>query len=689
MKDEDKTKEQFIYEMVAMRQRITELEASEIKRKRAKEKFHSAHRQLLDIIEFLPDATFVIDNDKKVIAWNQAIEKMTGVRKEDIIGKADYAYAVPFYGKPRQILIDLIFSDDRITKIHYKQIERKGNALYAELFVASVFQGRGAYLWVKASPLFDSKGNVVGAIESIRDITERKRMEDELRKHRDNFEDLVKKRTAELKTANAQLQQKISESKQAEEALRKSEEQYRLIFDNSPLGINHFDRNGIITACNDKFVEIMGSSREALIGFNMITSLIDEAMRTAVLTALSGNIGYYEGDYLSVTGNKLTPMKATFGQITSRNGTFLGAVGIFEDITRRRQAEEALRESEQKFRSLFEQANDAIFLMREDTAVDCNSKAMAMFCCKREEIIGVPLYRFAPVIQPDGVESKKKAMEKIKAALSGQPQFFEWLHVRPNGTTFTAEVNLNPVKIHNQTLLQAIVRDITKDKQYENEMARLDRLNLIGQMAAGIGHEIRNPMTTVRGFLQMFKDKNNCIQFKDYFDLMIEELDRANLIITEFLSLAKNKPVELQLYNINSIMKALSPLITADAMNSSKDIVYEMEDVPDVMLNEKEIRQLILNFARNGLEAMLPGGRLTIRSYTDGEEVVLAVQDQGKGIDSGILKKIGTPFFTTKENGTGLGLATCYSIAARHNAKLDFKTGDSGTTFFVRFKKRY
>ncbi|KJS18308.1 MAG: hypothetical protein VR69_01020 [Peptococcaceae bacterium BRH_c4b] len=141
----------------------------------------------------------------------------------------------------------------------------------------------------------------------------------------------------------------------------------------------------------------------------------------------------------------------------------------------------------------------------------------------------------------------------------------------------------------------------------------------------------------------------------------------------------------MKMDNITSIVHALSPLITSDAMNSSKDISFELEDVPDIMLNEKEIRQLILNLTRNGLEAMPGGGRLAIRTYTEGEEVVLAVLDQGEGIDSSVLEKIGTPFLTTKENGTGLGLATCYSIAARSNARIDIETGSTGTTFFVRF----
>ncbi len=152
-------------------------------RLKAEEELRTAHQRLNDIIEFLPDATFVIDKDRKVIAWNKAIEEMTGVFKKDIVGKSDYAYAKPFYNKPKPILIDLIFSDNsdnnEIREL-YQYVERKGNTLYAEFHVPSVFKGTGANLWATASPLFDGNNNIVGAIESIRDITESKRLERQL-----------------------------------------------------------------------------------------------------------------------------------------------------------------------------------------------------------------------------------------------------------------------------------------------------------------------------------------------------------------------------------------------------------------------------------------------------------------------------------------------------------------------------
>jgi diguanylate cyclase (GGDEF)-like protein/PAS domain S-box-containing protein len=150
-------------------------------RQLAQEKLLAAHQQLLNIIEFLPDATFVIDQDRKVIAWNRALEEMTGVCKDDIIGKGDHAYSIPFWGVNRVGLIDLISPENEGGEKLYDFVEKRGHTLYTEVFVPQLNGGRGAYVSAMASPLFGRYGDLVGAIESIRDITHRKKMEEQLK----------------------------------------------------------------------------------------------------------------------------------------------------------------------------------------------------------------------------------------------------------------------------------------------------------------------------------------------------------------------------------------------------------------------------------------------------------------------------------------------------------------------------
>ena len=227
--------------------------------------------------------------------------------------------------------------------------------------------------------------------------------------------------------------------------------------------------------------------------------------------------------------------------------------------------------------------------------------------------------------------------------------------------------------------------NVTEQKRLADEMARVEKLHLIGEMAASLGHEVRNPLTSVRGFLQMLSVKEERSRYNEYYSLMIEELDRANVIISEFLSLAKNKAIKLNKMNLNDIILVLSQLIQANAVASNHQLILELGDIPELYLDEQEIRQLLLNLVRNGMESMTSDGVITIKTYLENNEVVLIVQDQGNGIEPGVLDKIWTPFFSTKENGTGLGLAVCYSIITRHKANISVESDSNGTQFCIRF----
>ncbi|KUG05633.1 hypothetical protein ASZ90_016940 [hydrocarbon metagenome] len=144
-------------------------------------------RREADILNFLPDATFAIDTSAEVIAWNRAMEKMTGIPAADMLGKGGYEYAVPFYGKRRPILIDLVFSGEETLAGSYPYIGKEGDKYFSEIYIPHMNCGRGAYLWFTASPLYDSEGEVIGAIESIRDITDRKWTEEKLKKREEEL----------------------------------------------------------------------------------------------------------------------------------------------------------------------------------------------------------------------------------------------------------------------------------------------------------------------------------------------------------------------------------------------------------------------------------------------------------------------------------------------------------------------
>jgi signal transduction histidine kinase len=219
----------------------------------------------------------------------------------------------------------------------------------------------------------------------------------------------------------------------------------------------------------------------------------------------------------------------------------------------------------------------------------------------------------------------------------------------------------------------------------EKELTRLESLNLSGQIAAGISHEIRNPMTTVRGFLQRFRSKEAFKQYSEQLDLMIEEIDRANSIITEFLSVSKDRPSVQNKHNLNDIINKILPLLQSSALESNHLLDVELREVPDLNLDEQEIRQLVLNLIGNAFEAAPPTKKVTIKTRVDDGAVIMSVANEGDKIEDDVLKKIGTPFFTTKEKGTGLGLTICYRIVEEHHANLMVESEPGETTFSVRF----
>ncbi|MDR3540436.1 MAG: PAS domain S-box protein [Desulfosporosinus sp.] len=352
-------------------------------------------------------------------------------------------------------------------------------------------------------------------------------------------------------------------------------------------------------------------------------------------------------------------------------------------IIQRNEAVENLRLSEERFFKAFNftPASMTIYSLDSKKFIEVNESCLKMHGYDREEFIGCSVLGIKLWVDIDKYNSFIRDISKNGIAHNHEIRYY-----KKSGEISIALLSGIIIELHGEQCILAVKFDITEIRQYQKELLRLDRLSLIGEMAAGIAHEIRNPMTIVKGFLQILGERKENQQNKEYYDLMIEELNRANSIISEFLSLAKNKTVALKMQNLNSIIEAIYPLIQADAMINDIYIKLELEKISDLLLDEKEIRQLILNLVRNGLEAITSGGNLTIRTYLEGSEAVLAVQDRGNGIPAEILDKIGTPFFTTKDNGTGLGLATCYSIAARQNASIKIDTGHEGTTFYVRFK---
>ena len=289
-------------------------------RKRAEEEVRNSYKMFEDIIEFLPDATFVIDEEGKVIAWNRAVEEMTGISKGKIIGKDGYAHGKVFYGTKRPTLIDFVFSKDEKFEHLYQHVKRKGNTIFGEAIISPPRGTKGAYVWATASPLFDEDGNIMGAIESIRDITE------------------------------------IVET---EMTLQESEERMRLIIEAADLGI--WDRNLVTgeVVRNKQMVEIFGYPEDELVGLDREREKMihpdDFGRVVSVLRDhLEKSTPHYEADYRLKRKDGRWIWIHDRGEVADRDemGHPLRMLGITQDVTQFWQSQEALTEANKKLNLL-------------------------------------------------------------------------------------------------------------------------------------------------------------------------------------------------------------------------------------------------------------------------------------------------------------------------------------------------
>lgn len=297
-----------------------------------------------------------------------------------------------------------------------------------------------------------------------------------------------------------------------------------------------------------------------------------------------------------------------------------------------------------------------------------------------KDVIGRPLFDLL-----DGMIQKEHLRNRFQRAVDGIESTGEIMR----SATRVYSTGIYPL-IHNGNgdILGAvgIMEDITELERLRTEFMNVERLSLVGQMAASITHEIRNPMAVVRGFLQLMQEKSPDT-LDHYYRIVMEELDRANGIISDFLSLAQNRVAEKEECHLHDIIHELNPLLWADANLRGQSIELKLgTEIPHLYLNTKEMKQLILNLCRNGMEAMNDKGTLTIETRKEGDRAQLYVADTGIGISENELERLFEPFFTTKSKGTGLGLALCMSIVQRHHGTIDVKSKlGEGTVFIISF----
>jgi diguanylate cyclase (GGDEF)-like protein/PAS domain S-box-containing protein len=455
-------------------------------RKRTEEATRESHQRLSDIVNFLPDATLAVDLEGRVIAWNLAIEEMTGIKKQDMIGKGDYEYARPFYGVRRPMLIDLAIKPDGDVEKMYSFLSRDKDGIIAESVSRHLIPGQDVFLWIKASPICDASGNIIGAIESIRNITNQKRVEREL---------------------------------------REGEEKYRAIFENNVVGMFQSSPEGRFISVNPALARMCGyaSPEEMILDIDDIASqhYVHPAERDTFkrIMAERGQVENFEHETYRADGS-IFWVSVNARAVRASDGSIRYYEGTHQEITQRKQAEEELRQSEERYRTIIENIGDGYYEVDlKGNLTFLNDAALRIISLPHSEVQGLNFKTFAA-----GEDAAVIFNVFHQVYLTGTPfRGLSWRVVRPDGKEQHMEVSVSLIRdaAGRPSGFRGIFHDITERRKSEKAIQHMayhdpltglpNRLLFYDRFSQIMAHARRNKeqFAVVMMDLDKFKDIND------------------------------------------------------------------------------------------------------------------------------------------------------------------------------------
>ncbi|MFY9638977.1 MAG: PAS domain S-box protein [Methanobacterium sp.] len=665
------------------------------------EVFIDSKERLSDIINFLPDATFVIDSDSQVIAWNRAMEDMTRVKAYKIIGKGNYEYSLPFYGERRKILIDIALQSDPENEDKYDLVFHEKNSITAELYFPSLM-GQQTYLWAKATKLYNNKGEVVGAIESIRDITSQKIAEKELNKYHDHLKELVEDRTEALKKINKKLQIEIKKREKIDQTLKESEKNYRSIFKHAGIGLFQSTPEGKFINVNITMAHLFGYlSPEEMI--ESIKNMEDEIYvipkkRTDILDIIQKGRRTirFENEFPRNNGeNWIAELNLRVIKDKYYKPVYLE--GFVQDITSRKNTEKALQESELKYRTIFENTGTATLLIEEDTSIILvNSEFEKLSGYPQTEAIGKSWTEFVVKEDLDKMLSYHN-IRNLDPDLA--PKNYEFRVIKRDNSIGYAYINI--VKLPETSQRIASIVDISPRKNAEKELykinEKLKRSNAeLEQFAYVASHDLKEPLRMITTFLELLEKK-----YKDQLDVdadtyikyALDGSKHLNAMINDLLEFARLGHKKIEFTNIESEEVLEKTLINLKSSIEENDAIVTCSNLPKISCNELLLFELFQNLIVNAIKYRgKDKPKIHVSAVVKKDEYVFSVKDNGIGISGKDLERIFAIFqrLHTRDEyeGTGIGLAIAQKIVHQHGGKIWAESKpEKGTTFYFTLPK--
>uniref|UniRef100_A0A7C5EPD1 histidine kinase n=1 Tax=Desulfobacca acetoxidans TaxID=60893 RepID=A0A7C5EPD1_9BACT len=607
-------------------------------RHRAEEALKESERRFREVLETVRLNAIMLDAEGDLIFANDFFLETTGWNREEILGENWFNTFLP----PEE--------REEMWHIFQHYLERRHIPPYYEYWILTRWGERRLIAWNNTLRR-DPQGKILGITSIGEDITRRR---------------------------------------QAEEALRKSEERYRLLFEKAPIGIFHFDREGVIQDCNEIFVKIIGSSREKLVGFNMLTQVRDPGVIQALHEAFAGRVGYYEGDYSSDTADKVTPVRAHFSSLLSETGEFLGGVGLVEDLTLRRQAEEA-------FHLLVDRAPIGIFIVQEGRFKLVNPGFQRITGFTSEELLG------REAIELVAPEFREQVQEAAIRMLKGQTTAsYEYQALTKSGERRWIRETVVPSYFGGKRATLGYFMDITEAKRLEAQFLQAQKMEAVGLLAGGVAHDFNNLLTACTGYCDLLL--SNIHQedpLRIYGEEILKAVQRGESLTRQLLAFSRRQILQPEVLNLNEVIEQITGLLQRLIGEDIELITVLDPELGAVKVDPGQVEQIIMNLAVNARDAMPRGGQLIIETanfladedyvrthmgVAPGNYVMLAVSDSGQGMDQQTLERIFEPFYTTKERGkgTGLGLATVYGIVKQSGGHIwVYSEPGAGTTFKI------
>ncbi|PLS07248.1 PAS domain S-box protein [Neobacillus cucumis] len=439
------------------------------------------------------------------------------------------------------------------------------------------------------------------------------------------------------------------------------------------------------TQFNPAFCEFLGYSSDELANLSMEEiSHPDDMVKDAQLfgEVLNRQRDRYqlEKRYFHKSGEiKTGILTVSRIQIQVTGEEFL--LGQVLDITEKKQMENALKHREKKYRLLAEHSSDMIMLHKVDyTYLYISPSVKTVLGFQPEELIGKNPREF---IHPDDLNELRK--QPIRNDVHA-PKLITYRFQRKDGSYVWIESTVKALidQVTGEiSELVTVSRDIEQRLETQDRLRKSEKLAVVGQMAAAVAHEIRNPLTPIKGFMQLLNSEKEINPV--YLSIILDELQRVEAIISEFLTMAKPHTEKLRGVYIDHLVRQVVQLLQPEAKMSQKGLYFYVEHPNlSIMGDTDSLKQVFLNIIKNALEALSKMGQVHIRVLEESTGVKVEVSDDGCGIPENRLQKLGEPFYSTKEKGTGLGLLTCYRIIEAHQGKIHIESKEGeGTTVSI------